>query len=337
MRKYFEIAQTLFLCLALVFSAKVSRATAPGGTAAPFLKIGPGARAVGMGESFVGLADDVTTLYWNPSGLANLTKWEATFMHASWFQSINYEYMAVGLPGGALPFLGNVGTAGVSLIFLNTGDIPETFADPTSTAGFSSTGSNIAASDMLITVGYGRPLDSRLKVGGAIKFVNQSVGGGTVDPSRGLDNSSLSAWAFAMDLGLLADTDIENLRIGVVVQNLGTQVKLENDAFPLPLQFKVGAGWKIPQKNVTFVSDIIQPIDNKTSWNSGVEYYSKYKFAELILRLGYRFQFASPDPDVITGVTAGVGAVVFGSIIDYAFEPYGELGNTHRISLSFKW
>ncbi len=34
-----------------------------------FLLIGPGARATGMGEAFVALADDPTATYWNPAGL----------------------------------------------------------------------------------------------------------------------------------------------------------------------------------------------------------------------------------------------------------------------------
>ncbi len=34
-----------------------------------FLRIAPGARAAGMGESFVAVADDATATYWNPGGL----------------------------------------------------------------------------------------------------------------------------------------------------------------------------------------------------------------------------------------------------------------------------
>ncbi|RMD93377.1 MAG: hypothetical protein D6813_04180, partial [Calditrichaeota bacterium] len=38
------------------------------GTAmAQFLKIGVGGRAVGMGESFVAIANDASALYWNPA------------------------------------------------------------------------------------------------------------------------------------------------------------------------------------------------------------------------------------------------------------------------------
>jgi long-subunit fatty acid transport protein len=38
-------------------------------TAVPFLLIAPGARAAGMGETFVAVADDATATHWNPAGL----------------------------------------------------------------------------------------------------------------------------------------------------------------------------------------------------------------------------------------------------------------------------
>src|SRR4030065_2894086 len=34
-----------------------------------FLRIAAGARAAGMGESFVAIADDATATHWNPAGL----------------------------------------------------------------------------------------------------------------------------------------------------------------------------------------------------------------------------------------------------------------------------
>jgi len=53
--------------LAMAFSASADRTR--GGVL--FLLIGPGARATGMGEAFVAIADDPTATYWNPAGLGN--------------------------------------------------------------------------------------------------------------------------------------------------------------------------------------------------------------------------------------------------------------------------
>ncbi len=39
-----------------------------------------GARPMGMGETFIGIADDANTLYWNPAGLPQLQRQEFTFI-----------------------------------------------------------------------------------------------------------------------------------------------------------------------------------------------------------------------------------------------------------------
>src|SRR4051794_22299869 len=43
---------------------------------ASFLKIGVGARALGMGGAFTAIADDVTAMSWNPGGLGGLKQRE---------------------------------------------------------------------------------------------------------------------------------------------------------------------------------------------------------------------------------------------------------------------
>ena len=43
-----------------------------GTTAANFLEIGIGSRPNAMGEAYVAIASDLTSIYWNPAGLANV-------------------------------------------------------------------------------------------------------------------------------------------------------------------------------------------------------------------------------------------------------------------------
>jgi len=56
--------------LAATLALSVTQVYAVSEAACLFLLISPGARAAGMGEAFVGLADDATAVYWNPAGLA---------------------------------------------------------------------------------------------------------------------------------------------------------------------------------------------------------------------------------------------------------------------------
>ncbi|MCH7761897.1 hypothetical protein IIA15_10945 [candidate division TA06 bacterium] len=63
MRKWILIALLSFL---------IPEGSHAGSNAAAFLDIGVGARAMGMGGSFVAIADDATATYWNPAGIGRL-------------------------------------------------------------------------------------------------------------------------------------------------------------------------------------------------------------------------------------------------------------------------
>ena len=43
-------------------------------TSAAFLEIGPGARSLGMGSAYVSVANDASSLYWNPAGIVNISR-----------------------------------------------------------------------------------------------------------------------------------------------------------------------------------------------------------------------------------------------------------------------
>ncbi|HFX17807.1 MAG TPA: PorV/PorQ family protein [Flavobacteriales bacterium] len=60
-----------------------------------FLNIGVDARSLAMGNAVVATTSDVTSGYWNPSGLAKLSSQQIGLMHASYFANIaQYDYMA---------------------------------------------------------------------------------------------------------------------------------------------------------------------------------------------------------------------------------------------------
>lgn len=85
------------LAILLVYCAAYSYA-APGETTANFLKLGIGARALGMGEAFSAVADDASAVYWNPAGLAQLGRQEAVLMHAEHVEEIHLEFLGYAFP-----------------------------------------------------------------------------------------------------------------------------------------------------------------------------------------------------------------------------------------------
>ena len=92
----------------LIMPAMAQKVTKVGTTAAKFLSIPVGARALGMGGAFVGVANDASAMYWNPAGMARATQAEVQLNHAAWLADIDFNW------GGVLLPVGDFGTVGVS-------------------------------------------------------------------------------------------------------------------------------------------------------------------------------------------------------------------------------
>ena len=77
MKQIIRKIEGVLVCTALLFVlTNGQEVTKVGTTAAKFLSIPVGARAVGMGGAFVAVADDASSLYWNPAGIARLSQSE---------------------------------------------------------------------------------------------------------------------------------------------------------------------------------------------------------------------------------------------------------------------
>ena len=104
----------------LLTAASIMGQSKIGSTSAPFLNIAVSPRDISMGGAFVGTANDVSSLYWNPAGASRSNTNEAMFSHSRWFADINYNW------AGAMLKLGGAGTVGLSLTYLDYGDIEVT-------------------------------------------------------------------------------------------------------------------------------------------------------------------------------------------------------------------
>ena len=87
-----------------------------GTVSAQFLKIGVGARAMALGGSFTALANDVSTLYWNPAGITNLNGFSFAVSHTEWFADISHDFAGVVYP------LSSSDIIALNVVALNTGE-----------------------------------------------------------------------------------------------------------------------------------------------------------------------------------------------------------------------
>jgi hypothetical protein len=308
---------SLLFVTALLISA-VTRAD-QGTTAASFLKLDTSPRAIAMGDAFVGVADDVSAIEYNPGGLGLLNEKQFTIMHALWFEDIFYDYGALAWP------IKGIGTIGLSLFYLNAGTFDK--------YGFDSSGNPVnqgtfTASSLAAGLSFSRQILSFLSLGMNVKMINESI-------------ESFSAGSVAVDLGALYTTPIPKLTLGLDVQNLGPSLGFEQ-AFSLPINVRFGVGYK-PLPNITVASDYTQPIETAGQWSVGGEYGYR---DTLFVRMGYRYQgaidynqtYSGYGPAVASGLNMGLGLKALKSYtIDYAYAPYGFLGTTHRFSLTMKF
>ena len=99
MKRIKHIITSWLMITGLVFG-QTGEVTNVGTTAASFLEIGVGARAIGMGGAFVATANDASAMYWNPAGLGFLSRPEMMFVHVDWLADIDFDFAGAMFPLG---------------------------------------------------------------------------------------------------------------------------------------------------------------------------------------------------------------------------------------------
>ena len=291
----------------------LSFAAGPGTTSGELLQIPIGARAVGMGEAYTAAADDSSALAWNPAGLSFMQQKEASFMHSSLIESVNYEHMAFAAPGDNYSF-------GTSLSYLGYGAIAGYDNTPIANGGGQPTG-DLSAYSYDYTAGISAFVWDRLSLGLTGSYLREDLAG-------------TSAGTFAANLGSmygLASHPLDgDYRLGLSVLNLGPGLKFISDSAPLPRQIKMGAAaMHVKELPLNLTADFTMPNDNSNYISVGSEYW----FKEIIaLRLGY-----TDSNDLGKGLRLGLGLKLREFLFDYAYGGFGDFGATHRIELSLRW
>lgn len=318
----------------------VSNISKVGVSSAPFLTVPIGPRANSLGGAFVAIADDASSLYWNPSGIARLDGNEFIATHSEWIAGINHDF------GGVVIQLGNSGTLGLSIISLTMDDMEvRTEFEPEGTGEF------FSANDLAFGATYAKNLTDKFSIGFTGKFIFQKIW-------------HAEATGLALDFGTLFVTDFLNgMRIGAVITNFGQDMqiggrdlrlfvdpdpnalgnneqipaRIETDPWPLPLNFQFGLSTDIinvESSKFTVSVDALHPSDNYESVNVGGEYIMN---ETIFLRAGYRGMFLDDNEE---GITIGAGVKFSPSTgsslqVDYAFQQFNNLSSINSFALSF--
>lgn len=339
MRKYIGLLLVLIIIPGLL-SADIFPKT---GTAIlQFLKIGVDARAIGMGEAYTAVADDISSAYWNPAGLALKSDDQVFISHTEWVADIRYEYLAASK-------VTDLGTFAIS-----GGMLWMDWMDVTTEDVFGPTGEKFTNSDIFAGLSYANAFTEKFSFGFTVKYLREN-----------LDEYSING--VSVDLGSLYNTGWKNITIGMALRNFGPDLKYEidndddgemdedpfdlldndgdglidedrqEDTFKIPMNFSLGISADLFRENnqaLIASAQLDNCVDRRETYNVGVE----YKLSQFKIRTGYQFGLDAASYSAGFGWTIPANFAIID--LDYSYSDFGDLTESfiktpHRLSMKF--
>ena len=318
------------------FAQEVSKA---GSSVLTFLKIDAGARQVGMGSASVANTENALAMYWNPAGIARLTRSNAVFSHINWIADASFNFIGIAIP------LGSLGTVGLAASFVSMDPMEKTTVDNPN-----GTGETFDAGNYAVGFTYAKSLTDRFSIGGTVKIVNEKI-------------YNCSATGVAFDFGTLFTTRFDGLQMGMSISNYGTKMQmqgrdlltqvdidkkrsgnnetintvLKTEKYDLPLFFRLGFSYDLLQgfadSHLILAIDALHPSDDVEYVNVGCEYALRNMF---FLRSGYKSLFASESEEGVS-LGGGIQLPLLNNVvkIDYAYRDFSRLGDVQMFTCEF--
>ncbi|MXV73521.1 UPF0164 family protein [Candidatus Poribacteria bacterium] len=301
----------------------VSPASFAGVDAMPHLRLGAGARSIGLGGAFTAIADDATATVWNPAGLGSAPDLSLNFSTQQLDLDRSHNFIAL------TKALGSAGSIGLAVTNAGVSGIPQ-YDNKENYGGEFDYSANAYSLSYGIGIGnFSFGLTGRMLADnfGLDSVENQSGFGGV--------DVGLMGHALHIDVG---EEKVPTFHYGVVAKYLGAS--LGDDIVPMVVN--VGLAYNLYMGNVvTFAADLEQEFVNldqsATSLRLGAEYtIVTYKSTALSIRGGVR---ASRDAQSLFG---GFGVNIGGLQIDYAIQDgmaseINGVGSTHFASISYRF
>jgi tetratricopeptide (TPR) repeat protein len=270
-----------------------------------FLSEGMGPRPAAMGEAFTAVGEDVNGMYWNPGGLVRSSGINILFSHTIFLQGFNDEYLALSIP------LTQQDALGMNAYFSYINQLEKTTLDSPDVSTYD-------ASDMYLGAAWSHAFSKRYSAGITLKGVRQAI-----DTYAGMTG--------ACDVSVLAKDWLPNFNAGMTMRNLGQPLKLKEEGYALPASLDAGIAYRFWNRDFLHTLDVSVPWQQPVVLKMGLE----YNFEDLVfIRAGYRYFISGNDLGWLAGLTAGVGITISDYNLEYAYSPYGILGDVHRIAIT---
>jgi len=342
---------TLVVLLVLITGTSFAREVQKVGTVSMgFLKISQSVRAIGMGDSYVAIADDIQSTFWNPAGLIHVKGTVAVFNQINMPADISVNSASV------VRNLGRRGVFGIHFLSMSTGDMKvRTVEHP------EGTGENFVAYDIVGGVSYAQRLTDRFIIGTNIRLLQTGV-------------DDITFTGVVGDLGVLYETALRSLKLGISIQNFGPDIDYDGDyadeldkgrrgreeaqlndyhGAPPPTIYRIGIGGNFFELTGIQAPDIwggivsiemSHPNDNMERINIGLEFsYMDMMFLRGGHKIRWKDKFGYNEERWTGGF--GLRMPIMGSYsvdFDYAYLGFGLLGEAaddfmaspHRLSIA---
>ncbi|MFH1897517.1 MAG: PorV/PorQ family protein [Candidatus Desantisbacteria bacterium] len=264
-----------------------------------------GARPAGMGETFIGLSDDINALHSNPAGLSFLVQPEVSTMYLTGLTDSHYGFVGV-----VYPF--KKSTIGLSMAIFDGGKMNVNMLN--SNGSFKESKSLSAQKDSIAMFSYSFAVGSALSMGWNLKAISSILA------------EDYNAAAYAVDMGILIRPVNDRLCLGLAAKNIvGNPIKYKNVEHPLPVTVKVGCALR-QNDWLTLCADYEKP---GTGLKSGFKLGGEFLIKKLIaLRAGYKIGYDQSTFNL------GFGINTRGFLIDYSFAGMKDLDSMQQVSFT---
>jgi hypothetical protein len=278
-----------------------------GTSGASFLKLDGGARPSALGDAFVGIADDINAIRYNPAGMSLLKDTQVSATRTQWFQDIDVNQ-------GAIVYPSQIGAFGISALTMQIQDMDKRGADESYQGQFDSV-------DAAYNMSYSRMIVPKWSVGVTARYIKQEI-----------DNTSASSWSG--DIGTLKRLNSVPVTLGMAVRNIGQNIKFIDKSDPQPRTVDFGLGTSFLSRKLVLGVHAEKPRDNNYQYGVGTEWNQPFgRGLRASLRLGYRS--SAQDPSGANGISYGCGMQIHRFEFDASTTSYGDLGNIFKFTLLF--
>lgn len=315
-RRRLRVAALALLCLAGPAAAADFSRQAVGTTGSEFLLFDQGARGIALGGAYTAVTDDANSLYWNPAGLSRVPRFSAALMYSRYVADVVYH------SGSFARRVSDESVLAAGWRFRDIGDIEHTDLSGARLGSFH-------PRDYVVEAGWGQSI--------------LDMSDSEVDISMGIAGRMIHSDYLEHGTGYGGDIGIQSrfytgpyaYDVGFVAQNLGQGQKFDKTRDTLPFRARLG-GAVYPSRSFMISAEAVMPSNNVVHGAAGMEYTLAI---DRNIKAAVRGGFNTLTLQSLGGASSasgGMGLKVGDLSFDYAFVPFGVLGEAvHRLSISY--